>query len=69
MRLRDDDGIEWECTELDDLAGEVKDYRLFRCTRVNHPEANPRYVSLPLRLDLADPTVQRQILSRPYKRE
>jgi hypothetical protein len=71
--VRDDSGIEWECTELDDWAGGgdagSKRYRLLRCTRVNCPEAATRYISMPLKLDLADPCVQRQVLSRPRKRE
>ena len=73
MILRDDNGTEWNCTELDHWAGGRdtggKDYRLLRCTRVNHPEATPRYVSVPLGFDLTDPSVQRQLLSRPYQRE
>ena len=72
MLLCDDNGVEWECAELaqwpvGDGAGS-RDYRLLRCTRVNCPEA-PRYISVPLEVDLADASVLRDILSRPRKRE
>jgi len=67
MIVRDDHGIEWDCNELNDEVGE-KDYRLFRCTRVNCPET-PRYISFPLNLDFADPSILRQVLSRPRRRE
>jgi hypothetical protein len=70
--LRDENGVEWECTEvlhwpLGD-ATENRDYRVLRCVRVNCPEA-PRYISVPFDLYLGDPSVLRRILSKPRKRE
>src|SRR5262245_45255662 len=71
--FRDDNGSHWECTELDDRDGEGgvcgKDYRVLRCVHVNHPEATPRYVSLPIDLDISDPSVLRQLFAWPHRRE
>ena len=74
MILRDENGVDWECTELgagfrarSDGTGAA--YRVLRCRPANNPRATPREVAVPIGLDLDDPYIQRLVLSIPYTRD
>jgi len=74
--LRDEDSVEWECSELSEecrakLLGDnnaaYMPYRVLQCRPAHHPEAAPRHISFPADVDLEDPTAQHWVLGRPLE--
>ena len=78
MILRDEDGVEWDCSEIGgashatdpaDGNGFRKVFRVLRCRRLDDPHAAAHHVSFPAHLDLSDPSIQQWVLAGPPKRQ
>ena len=75
MILRDEDGVEWDCTKMNgdsDAAIAVRDGKVFHtlwCRQANDPAAMPHEIIVATELDLNNPIVQREVLRRARRRD
>ena len=70
MILRDEDGVDWECTDIGGGSETVaikrgttsEAFRVLRCRPMDSPFAPPRVIRIPVGVNLEDPIVQHWVL-------